>query len=98
MRNSQQLSESALYVLSVRNRMLDRWHALEEEYPEEMQQIKAFLKQHPTNIHVTNGKAKKLRGRLRGIYQFDVSYTDRVRYRVDKTNHRVEIVFAKGHP
>lgn len=78
--------------------MLDRWNALEDEYPEEMQQLKAFLKQHPTNIRITNGKAKKLRADLKGIYQYDVSYTDRVRYTVDKKNRIVKIVFAKGHP
>jgi len=74
------------------------WYALQEEHPEEMHQLKAFLKQHPTNILITNGKAKKLRADLKGIYQYDVSYADRVRYTVDKKNHVVKIIFAKGHP
>ena len=87
-----------LYAIDVRNKMLNRWNELEDEYPEEMRKLKAFLKQHPANIRITNGKAKKLRGDLTGIYQYDVSYVDRVRYKIDKKNHVVKIVFAKGHP
>ncbi len=78
--------------------MLDRWNALEEEYPEEMQWLKVFLKTQPTNTRVTKGKAKKLKGDLKHLYQYDVSYIDRVRYEVDKTNRIVKVVFAKGHP
>lgn len=87
-----------LYSIEVRNRMLDRWHALEGEYPEEMDYLKDFLKQHPTNIRITNGLIKKLKGSLKHIYQFDVSYKDRVRYTVNRKNHMVRVVFAKGHP
>ena len=86
------------YGLYIRNKMLDRWDALEEEYPEAMQELNEFLKIHPTNTRITKGKAKKLRGDLVGIYQFDVSYKDRVRYTVDKKNYRVDVIFAKGHP
>ena len=78
--------------------MLERWHALEDEYPEGMQWFKDFLKQQPTNTRITNGKAKKLKGDLKDLYQYDVSYEDRVRYSVDKGNRIVKVVFAKGHP
>lgn len=87
-----------LYAIDVRNKMLSRWYALEEEYPEEMDYLKKFLKQHPTHTYVTNGLIKKLRGSLKHIYQFDVSYKDRVRYTVDRKNCIVRVVFAKGHP
>lgn len=86
------------YVIDVRNKMLNRWHTLEDEYPEEMQLLKDFFKQHPTNTRITNGKAKKLRGDLKHLYQYDVSYVDRVRYEIDKKNRVVKVVFAKGHP
>jgi mRNA-degrading endonuclease RelE of RelBE toxin-antitoxin system len=86
------------YAIEVRNRMLERWHALEDEYSEDMHWFKDFLKQHPTNIRITNGKIKKLKGDLKNIYQYDVSYKDRVRYTVDKENRMVKVVFAKGHP
>lgn len=86
------------YAIEVRKKMLDRWRALEDEYPEDMQWFKDFLKQQPTNTRITNGKVKKLRGDLKHLYQYDVSYTDRVRYSIDRGNRIVEVVFAKGHP
>lgn len=78
--------------------MLERWHALGDEYPEDMQWFKGFLKWQPTNTGITNGKVKKLRGDLKHLYQYDVSYKDRVRYSVDRETRMVEVVFAKGHP
>ncbi len=78
--------------------MLERWHALKDEYPEDMQWFKDFLKWQPTNTYITNGKVKKLRGDLKHLYQYDVSYKDRVRYSVDRGNRIVKVVFAKGHP
>lgn len=78
--------------------MLERWYALEDEYPEGMKWFKEFLKQQPANTRITNGKVKKLKGDLKHLYQYDVSYKDRVRYTIDKENRIVEVVFAKGHP
>lgn len=86
------------YKINVRNSMLDRWNELERQYPEVMQELKDFLKAQPTNIRITDGRAKKLRGELKGIYQFDVNYTDRVRYIVDKKQFVVDVIYAKGHP
>lgn len=86
------------YTIEVRNKMLERWHALEDEYPDEMQEFKYFLRQHPTNTYAKKERAKKLRGDLKHLYQYDVSYKDRVRYSVDKENRIVKVVFAKGHP
>ncbi len=53
------------YAIEVRNKMLERWHALEDEYPEDMQWFKDFLKWRPTNTRITNGKVKKLKGDLK---------------------------------
>jgi mRNA-degrading endonuclease RelE of RelBE toxin-antitoxin system len=78
--------------------MLERWHALEVEYVEDMDWLKSFLKQNPTNTLITNGKVKKLKGEFKNFYQYDVSYKDRVRYTVDKASRTVKIIFAKGHP
>ncbi|MFC1965716.1 hypothetical protein ACFLWI_02045 [Chloroflexota bacterium] len=86
------------YTIKVRNKMLERWHALEDEYPDEMQELKDFLKQYPTNAYAKKDKVKKLRGDLKRFYQYDVSHKDRVRYSVDKESRIVEVVFAKGHP
>ena len=86
------------YTIEVRNRMLERWYALGDEYPEGMQWFKDFFKRQPTNTRITNGKVKKLSGEFKHLYQYDVSYKDRVRYSVDRGNRIVKVVFAKGHP
>ena len=86
------------YTIEVRNRMLKRWHALEDEYPEDMRWFKDFLKRQPTNTRISNGKVKQLKGDLKHLYQYDVSYKDRVRYSIDRENRLVKVVFAKGHP
>lgn len=86
------------YTIAVRNKMLERWHALEDEYPEDMQWFKEFLKWQPANTRITNGKVKKLKGDLKDLYQYDVSYKDRLRYSIDKESRIVNVLFAKGHP
>ena len=88
----------SLYAIEVRNKMLGRWRALEDEYPEEMQWFKDFLKHQPTNTRITDGKVKKLKGDLKHLHQYDVSYKDRIRYSIDKGHRIVRVVFAKGHP
>ena len=86
------------YAIEVRQKMLERWHTLEDEYSEDMQWFKKFLKLQPTNTRITNGKVKKLKGDLKRYYQYDVGYKDRVRYSVDKEHRIVKVVFARGHP
>ena len=82
----------------VENRALDGWKQLEEAHPAEMAELKKFLQQYPTNLRITNGKCKKLKGELRDYYQYDVTYGDRVRYQVDKKSLEVKVVYANGHP
>lgn len=44
------------------------------------------------------GKVKKLKGRLRGLLQYDVNYSDRVQYWVDKESGVVWVEYAGAHP
>ncbi|MBU0567828.1 hypothetical protein KJ693_05065 [bacterium] len=44
------------------------------------------------------GKVKKLRGRLKGLLQYDVNYKDRVQYWVNKSEGKVMIEYAGPHP
>ena len=92
------MSNTNLYKILVENRAIEGWEQLKEEHPDEMNELIRFLKQHPTNFRVTNGKAKKLRGQLKEYNQYDVTYSDRVRYKVDKRARKVEVVYAGGHP
>jgi len=44
------------------------------------------------------GKVKKLRGKLRGLLQYNVNYSDRVQYWVDKERGIVWVEYAGPHP
>jgi len=44
------------------------------------------------------GKVKKLKGKLKGLLQYEVNHSDRVRYWVDKENHVVWVEYAGSHP
>ena len=44
------------------------------------------------------GKVKKLRGKLRGLLQYNVNYSDRVQYWVDKERGTVWVEYAGPHP
>jgi len=82
----------------VENRTLNGWRQLEKEYPEQMRELKEFLKKYPSNIRVTSGKAKKLKGILKDYYQYDVTYSYRVRYQIDTKERIVLVAYAGQHP
>jgi mRNA-degrading endonuclease RelE of RelBE toxin-antitoxin system len=44
------------------------------------------------------GKIKLLSGPLKGIYQYDLSYSDRIWWRVDDARKVVEIIYIGPHP
>ena len=44
------------------------------------------------------GKGKKLKGKLRGLLQYNVNYSDRVQYWVDKERGIVWVEYAGPHP
>jgi len=86
------------YTLLVEKRAIAGWNLLIGKRPFEMQHLIRYLKQQPSNLRISNGKAKKLKGQLRDYYQYDVSYNDRVIYQVCKKEMKVLIVYAGGHP
>jgi len=92
------LNNGNQYKILVENRAKEGWEQLKEAYPDEMDELIKFLKQYPTNLRVTHGKAKKLRGALQGYYQYDVTFSDRVRYQVDKIAVEVKVAYAGRHP
>ena len=60
------MSSNDQYKLKAENRAIEGWMRLKEEHPDKMNELIGYLKKHPTNILATNGKAKKLKGRLKG--------------------------------
>lgn len=92
-------SKSEYKIVLESNRIEKDWLALEQEFPERMRECKNFLRNNPEDRNQAIGILKKLKGRYKGILQYDVTKDDaRVWYRVDKNNHTVIIKYAGHHP
>lgn len=74
------------------------WHSLEEEFPGAMAKCRHFLEEMPTNFLMSHGKAKRLKGKLKWLSQYDVTDSARVRYWVDKNDRIVYVEYAGPHP
>ena len=73
------------------------WHSLEEEFPGAMKRCRQFLEEMPTNFFMSHGKAKRLKGKLKWLSQYDVTDSARVRYWVDKNDKIVYVEYAGLH-
>ena len=86
------------YRIRFKSRAVEKaWYSLEESLPEAMAECIDFLENSPSNRLTSHGKLKKLKGKLRGILQYDVTYSDRVRYQVDNESNTVDIEYI-GDP
>lgn len=75
------------------------WISLEQELPNFMQECREYLEQTPEDRLKSNNRLKKLKGRYKGILQYDVTKNDaRVWYIVDRENRCVVIKRAGHHP
>ena len=58
-----------------------------------------FLRNNPEDRSKAAGLLKKLKGRYKGILQYDITKNDaRVWYRVDRKENLVMIKYAGNHP
>ena len=77
----------------------NQWLNLEAEFPDKMADLKQFLRSTPADRRPVPGKLKKLKGKYKGILQYDVTQNDaRVWYRIDRKEKRVIILYAGHHP
>ena len=89
----------ARYIIKLRNNsVLKNWHLLNEEMPEQIERLKLFLQQNPEDRLLSQGKLKKLKGKLKGILQYDLTDSYRVHYRVDSHEHIVYVEYIGPHP
>lgn len=92
-------SKTKYRIVLESNNIQKDWAALEEEFPERMDELKEFLKNNPADRRKALGKLKKLQGRFKGILQYDVTQDDvRVWYQIEKKELRVIIKYAGHHP
>ena len=88
------------YDIIYQNGRVERdWIALEKEFPERVAECKEFLCNNPEDRRKAIGILKKLKGRYKGILQYDITKDDaRVWYRVDRRERLVIIKYAGHHP
>ncbi len=81
------------------NRILRDWDTLKEKFPDRMKPCENFLINNPEDRSKAIGILKKLRGRYKGILQYDITKDDyRVWYRVNRNDNTVVIAYAGSHP
>ena len=81
------------------NRIKKDWDALKELFPDKMEECIDFLENNPEDRSKAIGKLKKLKGKYKGILQYDITKDDyRVWYRVDRGLKAVIIKYAGAHP
>lgn len=84
------------YQVLLRKRARKGWAEVCARDPLGASEVLCFLQTTPERR--VPGKVKKLRGKLQGLLQYDVNYSDRVRYWVDRENRIVWVEYAGPHP
>ena len=84
------------YEVRLRKKARKGWQAICTRDPRGAAEMLQFLQRTPERR--IPGKTKKLRGKLKGLLQYDVNYSDRVQYWVDKENNIVWVEYAGAHP
>jgi len=85
------------YRIELKKRLEKNWEALEQETSGALERCKKFLKETPENRLKSSGKLKKLKGRFKGILQYDITDQARVWYRVDRRQRIVYIEYIGHH-
>jgi mRNA-degrading endonuclease RelE of RelBE toxin-antitoxin system len=86
------------YQIKASTSIAKKWQAMEKILPEAMGRCTEFLQQSPLDRTKSGGKLKKLKGKLRGILQYDIDDSNRVRYEVDDKEQAVLIKYIGPHP
>jgi mRNA-degrading endonuclease RelE of RelBE toxin-antitoxin system len=86
------------FQIKFRNNAVEKdWFSLKEDIPDKLEQCKIFLQETPQDRLKSGGKLKKLKGRLKGILQYDITDSTRVRYRVNSSEHIIYIEYIGYH-
>lgn len=84
------------YKVMFRKKAQKGWRDIRARDPEGAAEALHFLRTTPEQR--ISGKVKKLRGKLKGLLQYDVNYRDRVQYWVDREDETVWVEYAGPHP
>jgi len=83
------------YEVRLRKKVRKGWRDVCTRDPQGAAEALRFLRTTPERR--VPGKVKKLRGKLKGLLQYDVNYSDRIQYWVDKENNIVWVEYAGSH-
>jgi mRNA-degrading endonuclease RelE of RelBE toxin-antitoxin system len=87
------------YEIRCSKSMVKSWSKLEDSLPAStMEECRKFLQEYPLDRLKSGGKLKKLKGKLKGILQYDIDDNNRVHYEVDNTEFVVYIKYIGSHP
>lgn len=89
------LPMSPEYEVRLRKKARKGWQDICARDPQGAAETLRFLQTTPEQR--IPGKVKKLKGKLKGLLQYDVNYSDRVQYWVDKRNKTVWVEYAGPH-
>ena len=80
------------------NSTIKSWNSLSEDIPDAVKRCREFLENSPEDRLRSGGKLKKLKGKLKGILQYDITDSARVQYRVDRKQAIVYVEYIGYHP
>jgi hypothetical protein len=90
-------SASGWQVVAKNNRVNRDWEALLSRAPNEARRCYEYLCNTPTQRK--QGRVFPLKGKMyKGIWEYEVTSSDRVYYIPDKTNQKVLVYYAGEHP
>ncbi len=84
------------YEVRLRRSAEKGWREVCARDPQGAAETLRFLQETPEQR--VPGKVKKLKGKLAGLLQYDVNYSDRVQYWVDRQTGIVWVEYAGSHP
>ncbi|MCX6031121.1 MAG: hypothetical protein NT169_17715 [Chloroflexi bacterium] len=84
------------YDVRLRKQAAKGWSVVCARDPQGATEALRFLQTTPERR--VPGKVKKLKGKLQGLLQYDVNYSDRIQYWVDRESQIVWVEYAGPHP
>jgi hypothetical protein len=87
------------YRVALKNHTVEKnWSLFAGIIPDQMERCRKFLEETPESRLLSGGKLKKLRGKLSGILQYDLTDKARIHYRVNHKVHTVYVEYIGQHP
>ena len=92
-------SKKKYEIVFENGKVAQAWQQIKTEFPDRVADCVKFLQNNPEDRRKEVGILKKLKGKYKGILQYDITKNDaRVWYRVNRKEKLVVIKYAGHHP